>query len=128
MLSCRQFVERATNAEEFESASFGNKLNIRFHRFICHHCKTFNKQFRMTTVVAKNLTPEDISETIIDNAVDDMKNYSPGFRTPVHGNYRGYDIYSMSPRIHHQWLPDQLRVEEGLSPDTIKRLQDSKIP
>ena len=29
--------------------------------------------------------------------MDDMKNYSPGFRTPVHGNYRGYDIYSMSP-------------------------------
>jgi gamma-glutamyltranspeptidase/glutathione hydrolase len=22
-----------------------------------------------------------------------------------------------APRIHHQWLPDQLRVEEGLSPD-----------
>ncbi len=29
-----------------------------------------------------------------------------------------------APRIHHQWLPDQLRVEEGLSPDTVKRLQD----
>lgn len=25
-------------------------------------------------------------------------------------------------RIHHQWLPDQLRVEEGLSPDTVKIL------
>jgi gamma-glutamyltranspeptidase/glutathione hydrolase len=30
-------------------------------------------------------------------SMDDMKNYSPGLRTPVHGNYRGYDIYSMSP-------------------------------
>ena len=29
--------------------------------------------------------------------MEDMKNYSPGLRTPVHGNYRGYDIYSMSP-------------------------------
>jgi gamma-glutamyltranspeptidase/glutathione hydrolase len=29
-----------------------------------------------------------------------------------------------APRIHHQWLPDQLRVEEGLSPDTVKGLQD----
>jgi len=29
-----------------------------------------------------------------------------------------------APRIHHQWMPDQLRVEEGLSPDTIKGLQD----
>ena len=29
-----------------------------------------------------------------------------------------------APRIHHQWLPDELRIEEGLSPDTIKILQE----
>ena len=29
--------------------------------------------------------------------MEDMKNYSPVMRTPVHGNYRGYDVYSMSP-------------------------------
>ncbi|MEM9539906.1 MAG: gamma-glutamyltransferase [Cyanobacteria bacterium P01_E01_bin.42] len=28
-----------------------------------------------------------------------------------------------APRIHHQWLPDELRVEEGLSPDTLALLQ-----
>jgi gamma-glutamyltranspeptidase/glutathione hydrolase len=28
-----------------------------------------------------------------------------------------------APRIHHQWLPDELRVEEGLSPDTITLLE-----
>lgn len=27
-------------------------------------------------------------------------------------------------RVHHQWLPDELRVEEGLSPDTIHLLQN----
>ena len=27
-----------------------------------------------------------------------------------------------APRIHHQWLPDELRIEEGLSPDTIRLL------
>ena len=27
------------------------------------------------------------------------------------------------PRIHHQWLPDQLLMERGFSPDTIKLLQ-----
>ena len=31
---------------------------------------------------------------------------------------------SAAPRIHHQWLPDELRVEEGLSPDTLKLLSD----
>ena len=28
-----------------------------------------------------------------------------------------------APRIHHQWLPDELRIEEGLSPDTIRLLE-----
>ncbi|WP_084704891.1 gamma-glutamyltransferase [Beijerinckia mobilis] len=28
-----------------------------------------------------------------------------------------------APRIHHQWLPDELQVERGLSPDTIESLE-----
>lgn len=28
-----------------------------------------------------------------------------------------------APRIHHQWLPDELRIEEGISPDTIDKLE-----
>ncbi len=27
-----------------------------------------------------------------------------------------------APRVHHQWLPDELRVEVGLSPDTVSLL------
>jgi gamma-glutamyltranspeptidase/glutathione hydrolase len=29
-----------------------------------------------------------------------------------------------APRIHHQWLPDELRVERGISPDTIALLRE----
>ena len=27
------------------------------------------------------------------------------------------------PRFHHQWLPDELRVEPGYSPDTVALLE-----
>jgi len=30
---------------------------------------------------------------------------------------------SAAPRVHHQWLPDYLRIEQGISPDTIALLQ-----
>lgn len=30
---------------------------------------------------------------------------------------------TVAPRIHHQWLPDELRVEEGFSPDTVRLLE-----
>jgi gamma-glutamyltranspeptidase/glutathione hydrolase len=29
-----------------------------------------------------------------------------------------------APRIHHQWLPDEIRVEQGISPDTISLLEE----
>ena len=29
-----------------------------------------------------------------------------------------------APRIHHQWLPDELRVESGLSADTVSALRE----
>ncbi len=29
-----------------------------------------------------------------------------------------------APRIHHQWLPDEIRIEEGISPDTIRLLNE----
>ncbi|MEA1082345.1 gamma-glutamyltransferase [Marinobacter qingdaonensis] len=28
-----------------------------------------------------------------------------------------------APRIHHQWLPDEIRIEQGVSPDTIRLLE-----
>ncbi|MES2353967.1 MAG: gamma-glutamyltransferase [Pseudomonadota bacterium] len=28
-----------------------------------------------------------------------------------------------SPRIHHQWTPDELRIEKGISPDTLRLLE-----
>lgn len=27
-----------------------------------------------------------------------------------------------APRVHHQWLPDEIRIEEGINPDTISNL------
>jgi gamma-glutamyltranspeptidase/glutathione hydrolase len=29
-----------------------------------------------------------------------------------------------APKIHHEWLPDELRMEKGISPDTIRLLKD----
>ncbi|WP_180963768.1 gamma-glutamyltransferase [Oligella urethralis] len=30
-----------------------------------------------------------------------------------------------TPRFHHQWLPDELRLELGFSPDTVQLLEDA---
>ncbi|MCP5187995.1 MAG: gamma-glutamyltransferase [Pseudomonadales bacterium] len=30
----------------------------------------------------------------------------------------------ISPRIHHQWLPDELQAEQGISPDTLRLLRE----
>nr|WP_235972319.1 gamma-glutamyltransferase [Spirabiliibacterium falconis] len=28
------------------------------------------------------------------------------------------------PRVHHQWLPDEIRIEDGISPDTVHLLEN----
>ncbi|WP_435103515.1 gamma-glutamyltransferase [Arhodomonas sp. AD133] len=28
------------------------------------------------------------------------------------------------PRVHHQWLPEELRIEAGISPDTVRLLEE----
>lgn len=33
-----------------------------------------------------------------------------------------------APRVHDQWQPDELRIEEGLSPDTIRLLRERGYP
>ncbi|HOW54497.1 MAG TPA: gamma-glutamyltransferase [Syntrophorhabdaceae bacterium] len=29
-----------------------------------------------------------------------------------------------APKVHHEWMPDELRIEKGISPDTIKALKE----
>src|SRR5256885_10918756 len=31
------------------------------------------------------------------------------------------------PRFHHQWMPDVLRVEPGVSPDTVARSEERRV-
>jgi gamma-glutamyltranspeptidase/glutathione hydrolase len=31
---------------------------------------------------------------------------------------------TLAPRIHHQWLPDRLYIEDGFSPDTLAKLAE----
>jgi gamma-glutamyltranspeptidase/glutathione hydrolase len=39
----------------------------------------------------------------------------------VHG--RDIATATAAPRVHHQWQPDYIRVEEGISPDTVRLLE-----
>ncbi|PCJ49724.1 MAG: hypothetical protein COA74_04530 [Gammaproteobacteria bacterium] len=74
MLSCKQFVESVTDVEEYESASVGQKFQIKLHLFMCQHCKTYSNQFRITTEVAKKLSPEGASETVIEQSIRKIQN------------------------------------------------------
>jgi gamma-glutamyltranspeptidase/glutathione hydrolase len=29
-----------------------------------------------------------------------------------------------APKVHHEWMPDELRIEKGISPDTVRMLRD----
>ena len=73
MLSCKQFVEQTTDHEEYQTASFGKKFQINFHKFLCRHCRRYQSQFVTTTEVAKKLKPESAPDVVVEQAVAEMK-------------------------------------------------------
>ena len=48
-----------------------------------------------------------------------------GYTTQVRSNADVIDTADAAhmPRIHHQWFPDQLMLEAGYSPDTVRMLE-----
>ena len=76
MLNCKQFVEQCSARDEQLDLSPWKRFQVNLHRFICHHCRKYFKQFNITTATAKKLSTEAVSDEIIEKAVLEMKIYS----------------------------------------------------
>jgi hypothetical protein len=50
--SCEELARRATSGE-FENASLPMRLLIRFHMYMCCHCRTFSSQMKAIAEAAR---------------------------------------------------------------------------
>lgn len=58
MLKCKDIVDQASDYRD-NQMSFGRRLQYRMHLMMCHHCRTFTRQFNASVAMLKRLRKHD---------------------------------------------------------------------
>ena len=71
MLSCKD-ISRLTSELLDDKLSFSMRMKIKLHLFMCHSCRNFVKQMRITVDTIKQLKPEPPKEETVNQQVDTL--------------------------------------------------------
>ena len=63
MLNCKDFVKQQNERLDGREASFMERMSLKMHELICHHCRRYLKQLKLVDSVGHN-----ISESTVDDA------------------------------------------------------------
>ena len=80
---------------------------------------------RMLSSMSPTIVKKDGKNTIITGSPGGSRIITTTLQVLMNVIDHGMNIQSAvnAPRIHHQWLPDEIRIEQGVSDDTIKMLE-----
>ena len=80
---------------------------------------------RMLSSMSPTIVKKDGKNVIVTGSPGGSRIITTTLQVIMNVIDHGMNIQSAvnAPRIHHQWLPDEIRIESGISPDTIARLQ-----
>ncbi|ADE16011.1 hypothetical protein Nhal_2951 [Nitrosococcus halophilus Nc 4] len=74
MLSCREVTEKASDYLE-NTLPWQQRLGIRLHLFLCHHCRRYLRQLRAVTIAFREMPKPEISEEAINKQIDNLKTH-----------------------------------------------------
>ncbi|RDE24482.1 zf-HC2 domain-containing protein [Motiliproteus coralliicola] len=73
MLKCKDIVDQASDYREREM-SFGQRLQYRMHLLLCHHCRTFSRQFNASVAMLKRLRKREDHQEQIEETKRKLEN------------------------------------------------------
>lgn len=81
---------------------------------------------RMLTAMAPTIVMKDGKLKLITGSPGSSRIISTIAQVVMNVIDHGMNIQEAvnAPKVHHEWLPDELRVEKGISPDTIMMLRE----
>lgn len=68
MLSCKDITEKTSEYVD-KDMSLYQRMQFRLHLFMCHGCRRFVDQFKMTIGSVKGLEPQEVSEEMVEKQV-----------------------------------------------------------
>lgn len=78
MLSCKNFVAYQGHILEGKELSLSERISLKMHYFMCHHCRRYFKQIRLVDAVAKNLNSEPVDATKVEQLVEKIQENKSG--------------------------------------------------
>ncbi|MGF1613718.1 MAG: anti-sigma factor family protein [Gammaproteobacteria bacterium] len=72
MLNCRQVTDRASDYLD-QALPFGERLQMRLHLLLCHHCRRYLRQLRATVQALPGLADAEVSEGTVSQVMQRLK-------------------------------------------------------
>jgi len=70
MLSCKDFVKRQNERIDGADASFMERMSLKMHAFICHHCRRYLAQLRLVDSLSHQIPDTQADDQVIQAHLD----------------------------------------------------------
>jgi len=85
MLSCKDISKLASDHIDNNLPPL-MKMKVKMHLFMCHKCRDFINQMRLTVNTLKNLTPAPPEESFINKQANDLMEIAKNLNSNGSGN------------------------------------------
>lgn len=65
MLNCKDFVKQQNERLDGQDTSFMQKVSLKMHEIICHHCRRYLKQLKLVDSVSHSMKDKSVDEATI---------------------------------------------------------------
>ena len=69
MLSCKEFVDQQNQKLDGQEFSFGQRMSLKMHYYMCIHCRRYFKQLHLVDMVGKQIPTYDLSAEKVDHCL-----------------------------------------------------------
>ena len=67
MLNCKDFVKQQNERLDGQDVSLMQRMSLKMHELICHHCRRYLKQLKLVDSVGHNLEQPAVDEATIQS-------------------------------------------------------------
>ncbi len=76
MLNCKNFVKQQNERLDGQDTTLMQRVSLKMHELICHHCRRYLKQLKLVDSVGRKLEQPDVDETTIQSNLTHIQKHT----------------------------------------------------